>query len=214
MRTLTLFVTLILGSSAWAQAPPTPNPSPPKSTPQAQPPPPTQLYRLVPVEQPAQPQYQTVQVQQPQYQTVQVPQPVQQVQYVNASQSTFGVSQTGARTVVLGPGLVSLSLARTGQMLTNTFGKTHIWNIQHSVVRPAPVQPSPPVQLVSVSMPVQQPLPPVQVQLIQQPQQQYRINAPSEDAPPPPVINQPPPKPTPQSSTIPPPKHHLFGWNQ
>jgi hypothetical protein len=225
MRTSILFATLIAGTAAWGQTPQAPNPSPPKSTPQAQPPPPvqqTQLYQLVPVNPPTQ---QTVQVQQPQYQTVQLVQqpapcqtvqlaqpPVQQVQYVPATQTTFAVSSQGSRTVVLGPSLVGLSIARVGQMMSSSFGKTHTWNIQHSVIRPQP-QPAPPVtQLVSVSMPqpvVQQP---VQVQLLQQPVQQvlqptYQINAPSEAAPPPPVV----PKPSPQTSTIPPPKHSLFG---
>jgi hypothetical protein len=227
MRYFLTFALALAGASAWGQTPQAPNPSPPKSTPQAQPPPPvqqTQLYQLVPVNPPTQ---QTVQVQQPQYQTVQLVQapapcqtvqlaqpPVQQVQYVPATQTTFGVSQTGSRTVVLGPSIVGLSIARVGQAMSSTFGKSHVWNIQHSIIRPQP-QPAPPVQqLVTVSMPqpvVQQP---VQVQLLQQPVQQvlqptYQINAPSEAAPPPPVIN--PPKPSPQASTVPPPKHHLFG---
>jgi hypothetical protein len=217
MRAIACALALLVSASAWGQTPQAPPPNP-KSTPQAQPPTQqTQLYRLVPVEQPQQTttqQYQTVQlVQQPtQYQTVQVQQqPVQQVQYVNASQSTFAVAGSGNRTVVLGPGLVGLSLARVGQAMATGFGKTHVWNIQHQVIRPQP-QPSPPVQqLVTVSMPqpvVQQQY--AQVQLLQQPvqqvlQPQYKINAPSEDAPPPPVV------PTPQSSKIPPPKHGLFG---
>jgi hypothetical protein len=216
-HSLTLALALV-GTSAWGQTPQAPNPSPPKSTPQAQPPPPVQLYRLVPVEQPQQ----TVQVQQPQYQTVQlVQQPapcqtVQQVQYVPATQTTFGLTLAGGRTVVLGPSIAGLSIARIGEMVSNTFGKTHVWKIQHSIIRPQP-QPAPPVeQLVTVSMPqpvVQQP---VQVQLLQQPvqqvlQPQYQINAPSEAAPPPPVVPVGPPKPSPQASSIPAPKHHLFG---
>ena len=226
MRSFALWLALLSSASqAWGQSPPIPNPSPQsKATPQPQQPV-TQLYRLVPVETPTQQtqQYQTVQLAQqpaPQYQTVQmVQQPIQQVQYVPATTSTFAVANTGQRTVVLGPGLVGLSLARTGTFLTNTFGKSHVWNISHSTIAPQ-IQPAPPVatQLVTVSMPqpvVQQP---VQVQLLQQPvTQQYKINAPSEEAPPPPVIHQPPVKPTPQSSTIPPPKHHgmfgLFGGN-
>jgi hypothetical protein len=222
MRQLLFLALALAGSSASAQTPPTPNPSPPKSTPQAQPPA-TQLYRLVPVEQPQyqtvqQPQYQTVQlVQQPaQYQTVQLaPQTVQQVQYVPATQSTFAISNQGSRTVALGPGPIALSLSWVGQRMVG-LGKTHVWQINHQIIRPQP-QPSPPVQqLVTVSMPQPVVSPPVQVQLISQPAptpvtQQYRINAPSEDAPPPPVIGQPPAKPSPQSSSIPPPKH-LFGW--
>jgi hypothetical protein len=232
MRLFACILALLTSASAWAQTPPPPAPNPgpspqTKATPQAQPPQ-VQLYRLVPVEPPAQPQYQTVQVQQPVYQTVQQPvyqtvqqpqyqtvqlaaQPVQQAVYTSGISTTLGIAPVGQRTVVLGPGLVSLSLARAGQTMVNVFGKSHVWQIQHTTVAPQ-IQPAPPVQLVSVSLPnpvVQQPVyVPLPQQVVQQPVNV--INAPSEAAPPPPVIQQ-TPKATPQSSTVPPPRHSLFG---
>ena len=243
MRYSVCMLALMAGANAWGQMPPTPSPQM-KATPQPQQPQ-TQLYRLVPVESPPtqqyqtvqapqyqtvqQPQYQTVQVQQPVYQTVQVAQPqqyqtvqmvqqpIQQAMYTSAMSTTMSIAPVGEHTIVLGPGLVGLSLARTGQFMVQHFGKSHVWNIQHTTVRPQMMQTSSPVQLVSVSIPQTVAQPPVQMQLMQapqQPQQQqqmYRINAPSEEAPPPPIVPVHPPKPSPQSSAIPAPKRLLFG---
>lgn len=214
MKYLLSLALLFASVNAWAQSPQLPSTQvPTKPQPPGQPPPP-QLYQLVPVQQPVQ---QPVQyVQQPvQY----VQQPVQQLQYVqqpvNVQTVGFSAQATGQRTVVLGPGPVSLSLAWVGQRMAG-MGKTHIWTINHSVVRPVnPIpQPAPPVQYVTVSMPQPVVQPPVQVQVVTQPQptQQLQIiNAPSEAAPPPPVVpvN---PTPTPQAQSQ--SKHPLFGWGK
>lgn len=204
MRSLIALTLMLATASAWGQSKSLPTPQAPV----------TQTYQLVPVQQPVTQQYQTVQVaQQPQYQTVQV---VQQPQYqavyqaastglcapaTTAVSTSFATTASAPRTVVLGPSVVGLSIARAGQLLTSTFGKTHVWNISHQVIRP--VQPAPPVsstvfsvgttvpvqqqvQLVSMPAPIQQ-----TVQYVQQPvtqTQTYTINAPSENAPPPPVV--------------------------
>jgi hypothetical protein len=234
MTRVFLFLAVCAGwcSSTLAQLPPLPATASPvtKATPQAQAPQ-YRTYKLVPVDEPAQ----AVQVQQPQYQTVQlVQQPALQTQTVYQSAASTvcaspaaGISTTVAassganRTVVLGPGLVGLSIARVGQFMTGA-GKTHVWNISHSTVQPL-INPAPPVQTM---MTVTQPQPvvqqPTQVQLVSMPQpvqQQmvYQINAPSENAPPPPVIGPPqtppvvqPPTPSPQAQPV--QGHKLFGF--
>jgi hypothetical protein len=222
MPRLFVFTALILTSAQlWAQAP-----SPQKQTPQPQPPV-TQMYRLVPVDTPVTQQYQTVQVQQPvtqQYQTVQmVQQPVQQVAYqapMTGISTTVAATPTAQRTVVLGPGLVGLSVARVGQFLTGA-GKTHVWTINHTAIRPV-VNPAPPVSMVQVYQP--QPVVQQQPTLVSLPQQVvqqpvYQINAPSESAPPPPVIGPPqtppvcqtpPATPSPQAPAPTPATHKLM----
>jgi hypothetical protein len=223
---LSLLALSLCVNCTYAQTPQNPTPQlpaqpkqqpTPQQPPQQPPPPVQQMYRLVPVEQPAQPvpppaQYVTV---------AQVPPPSQPLYTTTAAlptsystQYAFSTQQTGQRQVVLGPGPLSLSAAWVGQRLA-TLGKTHVFTINHQIIRPvnpAPIQPAPPVQYV-IQTAQQQPQ--QTVQLIMQPQQPtapivgipYR----SESVPAPPLA----PQPTPQSQPNPNPpttqKHALWG---
>ena len=166
---------------------------------------------------PQQAPYQTVQYAQPACASSTVASPVTGIS------TTVAATPSSARTVVLGPGLVGLSIARVGQFMAQA-GKTHVWTINHTTVRPVqtPVAPVTTMMAVVQQQPVYQQQ---QVQLVSMPVQQpvqqvYRIDAPSENAPPPPVIGppvvppvvvQPPAQPTPQAQPVAQPTHKLFG---
>jgi hypothetical protein len=211
----------------YAQSPPIPSPTVGVSqqTPSPQSPP-TQVYRLVAVDQPVQQQYQTVRlVGEPaaaQCQAVQAVQPAVQFVQQPVVQTSYALSQSAQRTVTLGPGPLSLSAAWVGQRLVALGGKTHVWTINHSTIRSQPAA-APPVQtmLVSVAQPVIQ-QPTTTVQLVSMPapqpvQQVYRINAPSEQPPPPPVVvpgsSNAPAKPSPQTGSVFGDRRGLFGWS-
>jgi hypothetical protein len=151
-------LSLFLAAALAAQAQSTPQlvgqqPPTPKMQPPAQQPPPVQ-YQVIPA--PTTP---------PVVQLMQSPPQV--VQQYAAPAASLVQTQARSGTFTMGPGPISLSLARVGQAMTG-LNKTHVWSWQHQVVRAAPPQQayySAPQQTYQV---VQQAPPTTTYQIVQQ----------------------------------------------
>jgi hypothetical protein len=189
---LSALIALVPSFQAGGQSPPQPSPQVPVT---ALPPAPAKTPPSVCAPLPPAPvQYQLVPVQQP-YAAAPV------VQY-SAPTAWYGAT-AAPRTIVMGPGPISLGLAAVGDQLVK-LRKTHVWTIGHTAltqVQPAPLA-SPSVYFATTVMPVQQqPVQQVQYQMVPvqapaAPPAVYR----GEEAPPVPVA------PSPQAV----PRHPLF----
>jgi hypothetical protein len=234
------WITLLITSAAFAQSPPQPSSQSPvtapppvaKMAPVATPPPlvaapQEQLYRVV------QPPYQYEPVITPRFAPVtsspppyaQIPPPVAyapppavygmqgppQVVAYAPQQVAWAGTAGPSRTVVIGPGPISLTLAWTGRVLAANFGKSHVLTFNHTLFSPVvptvPTGPTayyatttttvaqPPVQQVIQYVPVQQPAPPV-IQYVPMPTPPVPAKTYSEEAPPAPVAPSPQSKPS------------------